>query len=90
MAPATAAATFKKAAAPAKSTKKAAPAEPESKPVAQPEETKPAEESKAQVTVNAAGQSVKKIKGPKPRGLTKFKPVAPEEQKIEETELSEN
>ena len=40
--------------------------------------------------INAQGQLVKKIKGPKPRGLTKFKPIAAEEQKIEETELSEN
>ena len=43
-----------------------------------------------QVIVNAAGQQIKKIKGPKPRGLTKFKPMASEEQVIEETELSEN
>ena len=42
------------------------------------------------MTLNAQGQPVKKIKGPKPRGLTKFKPIAAEEQKIEETELSEN
>ena len=29
--------------------------------------------------VNAQGQQVKKIKGPKPRGLTKFKAIAQEE-----------
>ena len=40
--------------------------------------------------MNAVGQPIKKIKGPKPRGLTKFKPVAAQEQKIEEEEMSEN
>lgn len=53
-------------------------------------EEPPKEEAKVQVVVNAAGQQIKKIKGPKPRGLTKFKPMASEEQVIEETELSEN
>ena len=29
-----------------------------------------------EMAVNAQGQQVKKIKGPKPRGLTKFKAIA--------------
>lgn len=40
--------------------------------------------------MNALGQQVRKIKGPKPRGLTKFKPIASEDQQIEENDLSEN
>ena len=42
------------------------------------------------MVVNSKGQFVKKVKGPKPRGLTKFKAVSTEEPQIAESELSEN
>ena len=43
-------------------------------------ETPVEEEEVVEVKVNALGQHVKKIKGPKPRGLTKFKPIVDDDQ----------
>ena len=66
--------------------------EPVTSPVSAPEpasltsEIEEKEESK----VNAQGVSVKKIKGPRPHGKTKFKQIAAEEVVIDDSELSEN
>ena len=76
-------------------------AEPKAKAAAAPEESKKkavvVEEPKVEepvqeeIKLNADGQPVKKIKGPKPRGLTKFKPMVIEQASvIKEEELSEN
>ena len=50
----------------------------------------PEEEKKVEIRINALGQEVRKIKGPKPHGKTKFKPVVSEEPVVEESELSQN
>ena len=61
----------------------------------EPQPDKPEVEESKMDGIQAASASddqpaKKKLKGPKPRGLTKFKPVAAEEVEVEEGEMSLN
>lgn len=81
----------KKAATEPKPKAAAAPEESKKKAVVV-EEPKVEEPAQEEIKLNADGQPVKKIKGPKPRGLTKFKPMVIEQASanLKEEELSEN
>ena len=81
----------------AKPAKNVEPAKEEKKEEPKPEKPPVVEESKVDASQSAAEAASseeqpakKKLKGPKPRGLTKFKPVATEEVEVEESEMSLN